>query len=306
MHTTEQLAASHAQRVQTEQSDCPVDLCDPCDSPEGADIPTAADDSALEPAAFEETEPASLMGLVELILKQPKRLERLIRDPALQPELIPKFLAIALVGFCLFGVALSIVLDSADVWPHLTPVADKLQGATTAGLIEFVLKSPDEGVAARWLDGSAFRLILVYAVGLIAATGVCLPSLYFYGLLSGIRMSMMDVTIHALKAKATSAVALIGILPIYIAIGMGMVIFEAPPALQIAALWLGLILPFIGGLWGTHSLYVGFSGLADRLSPENRCRRQCFLRRLVLSWAAVYTAVGPVMIFTLWEYAART
>jgi hypothetical protein len=35
------------------------------------------------------------------------------------------------------------------------------------------------------------------------------------------------------------------------------------------------------------------------------CRRQCFLRRLTLSWAAVYTAVVPVMIYRLWEHFAR-
>ena len=65
-----------------------------------------------------------------------------------------------------------------------------------------------------------------YAFGLVAASGVALPSLYFYCLLSGLRMSMLEVVTHAVKAKAIAAVALVGILPIYVAVAMGVVIFH--------------------------------------------------------------------------------
>ena len=41
------------------------------------------------------------------------------------------------------------------------------------------------------------------------------------------------------------------------------------------------------------------------MPPAWRCRRECLLRRLTLAWAAVYAAVLPVMIYRLWEYAAR-
>jgi hypothetical protein len=125
--------------------------------------------------------------------------------------------------------------------------------------------------------------------------------LYFYALLSGVRMTMLDVTAHALKAKATSAVALVGILPIYAAVGMGMVVFHAPTAIVEQSLMLGLLLPFIAGVWGTYSLYVGFAGLCDTLPAQRRERRACFLRRLVWSWAACYSAIMPVMVYTLWE-----
>ena len=82
---------------------------------------------------------------------------------------------------------------------------------------------------------------------------------------------------------------------------MGMVIFHADQTLLNATLWLGLMLPFVAGLWGTYSLYVGFFTLCDTLPFERRIRRECFLRRLVLSWSACYSAVMPVMIFTLWQ-----
>ena len=86
---------------------------------------------------------------------------------------------------------------------------------------------------------------------------------------------------------------------------MGIVIFETPEPIRIGAYWLGLILPFIAGLWGTAALYHSFSGLCDTLPLERRWGRTCFLRRLVASWAVCYTAVSPVMIYTVWERLAR-
>jgi hypothetical protein len=40
---------------------------------------------------------------------------------------------------------------------------------------------------------------------------------------------------------------------------------------------------------------------ADRMA-----NRQCFLRRLVLSWSACYSAIMPVMIYSLWQVLSRT
>jgi hypothetical protein len=96
-------------------------------------------------------------------------------------------------------------------------------------------------------------------------------------------------------------VALVGILPVYAALGMAAVVFQVPPQALESTMLLGLVLPFIAGLWGSYSLYDGFGTLCDTLPAERRDRRACFLRRLVFSWCACYTAVSPVMIFTLWE-----
>lgn len=78
-------------------------------------------------------------------------------------------------------------------------------------------------------------------------------------------MSLLDVAVQALKSKATSAVALVGILPIYAAVGMGIVIFEAPESVRIGAYWLGLILPFIAGLWGRPRC----------ITASRRCATRC-------------------------------
>ena len=247
----------------------------------------------------EEPVTTDLLGLVELILKRRDRLERLIREPARQSQLLPRFLAISLLGFVLFGVAMSLVFSAAGEWPRLAAIRDLVAGNAVRP-VTFEPLAPGASRLSHWLDGSAPTLIAAYAIGLVAATGVCLPSLYFYGLLAGVRMTMLDVVIHALKAKATAAVALVGVLPIYAALGLGIVIFDVPAPVRAVTFWLGLILPFLAGVFGTYSLYRGFAGLTDTLPPDRRCHRECFLRRLVLSWAACYTAVTPVMIHTLW------
>lgn len=268
----------------------------PLDEIEIVSAPAAAESDPDPP----DIERAGLFPLIELILKSPHALDRLIRRADLQPALIPRFLAISLLSFALFGVALAIVFDAAHVAPQLTAIDECLRRSDpTAQLVHF---EPTAAFGTQWRSGAAFQLIAAYCFGLIAATGVCLPSLYFYGLLSGIRLSMLDVVTHALKSKATSAIALMGILPIYVAVCMGVFIFNAfPRSFLHAALWLGFILPFIAGLWGTASLYRGFATLTDTLPPERCERRGCFLRRLVVSWAACYTAISPVMIYTVWQ-----
>lgn len=224
----------------------------------------------------------STLGLIELLLKAPLRVDRLTRDETRQADLTPRFLTIALASFSVFSLALVLLLDHADR-PALPEV-----------------------LQARWSPsaGAAVSLWAAYTLGMIAASGVCLPSFYFFGLLAGVRVSALQVTGHVMKGKASTAVMLLGILPIYVAVMLGMIVFNAPVDTLRLGLWLGLSLPFLAGLWGVWSIYRGFKGVADTLPPCRRERRGCFLRRLTFAWSAVYCAVTPVMIYTLWNYFA--
>lgn len=96
----------------------------------------------------------------------------------------------------------------------------------------------------------------------------------------------------------------LGLIPIYLAVTLGMLIFDAPAEALTIALDVGLALPFLAGLWGVRSIYTGFLRLADTLPPEIRCRRTCFLRRLTVAWAAIYTVITPVMIWSLYQNLA--
>jgi hypothetical protein len=257
------------------------------------------------PDLLQAVAPPKLLELVELILKDRPRLERVIRDPSLAAQLIPRFLAVSLIGFTLFGVAMALIVHAIGVRLELASIRTVLEG-TARALIQFEPLASQAGGGMFRAVGGGLHLVSAYDLGLIAAAGVCLPSLYFYGLLAGIPLSMARVTIHTVKAMSTTAVALVGILPIYMAFSLGAAVFQAPPVVTESVLWLGLVLPFVAGLFGVNSLYTGFTALTDALPAERRYRRACFLRRLVVSWSVCYTAVTPVMIYTLWEYFSRT
>src|SRR5439155_24563992 len=126
---------------------------------------TALSRAGLLPDGFPAPEPPaarelSLLGLVEVLLKEPRQLDDLNREESRQAELMPRFLAISLASFTLFGVALALILHfvPAAAYPHsVVPVP-----------------------AARLTDGSALALILAYDLGLVAATCLCLPAFYFF------------------------------------------------------------------------------------------------------------------------------
>jgi hypothetical protein len=240
----------------------------------GQDVP---DDPALTAGG------PSMLGLVDLVLKAPHRLDALAREERQQAGLIPRFLVLALMSFGIHALALSLVLSAVPV-EDLPPFLRERWSRSTVG--------------------PALSLGLAYTLGLVAATGVCLPSFYFFGLLSGIRISALQVTSQVLKGKTCTAVMLVGTLPVYAAVALGLIVFGISGPVLRAAVWLGLALPFLAGLYGLYAIYRGLLAYADTLPPERRCRRTCFLRRLTLAWAGCYTAVSPVMIYRLWEVFA--
>lgn len=226
----------------------------------------------------------SVLGLVEILLKAPRRADLLARDETRQAELLPRFLGIALVSYAVFAVVLVLILNMAPraAWPQ----------------------RPLPVPAANWADGTVVAPLLAYTLGLVAASGLCLPSFYFIGLLAGVRLSWVQVIGIVARCKAASAVVLLGILPIYVAVILGLIVFGARPDVLQVWLYPGLVLPFVAGLQGVVSIYHGVMGLADTLPACSRSDRTCFLRRLTLGWSACYTAVAPVMIYRLWEFFA--
>ena len=234
--------------------------------------------------------------IIEMILKDRRRLDRFAQLTERKAELASRLLAIALVSFALYGLAMSLTFFAAREWPRLAVPVEWL-----SGLDPRFVTFDTVGQEKSQLVGRAARLVIAYSFGLIAASGICLPSLYFYGLLSGLRMTTSDVVVHSLKGTAVAAVALIGILPIYLALALGAIVLPVSQQFMASILLLGLCLPFIGGLWGTRSLFVGFIDLCHTMPPEFQEQRACFLRRLILSWCGCYLAIAPLMIVTVWR-----
>jgi hypothetical protein len=228
-----------------------------------------------------DAEPTTL-GLVEMLLKNPDRVDRLNREPRRQGELFPRFLLIALTSYLIYASLMVLIMNLAPA--SALPSHPLLP-----------LPSP------LWNGGSPWGLPLAYAAGLILAACVCLPSFFFYSLLAGVHLTWLQITSVIGKGMAANAILLLGLLPIYVIVVLGAIIFAAPIDDLQLVLAAGLLLPFAAGLWGMRSIYLGLMDLTASLPSEWQCGRKCFLRRLVLSWSAVYSAVVPIMIYRLWE-----
>ncbi|HWY85533.1 MAG TPA: hypothetical protein VNX28_02350 [Gemmataceae bacterium] len=221
------------------------------------------------------------MGLVELLLKQPAGVDELNRQPRRQREMFPRFVLIGETGFVIYAVVMVLVLNLAP---------------SAALTHRPLLPLP----SASWEDGSGLGLILAYTLGVLLAACVCLPSFYFYSLLAGVRITWLQITSLVGKGTAANAILLLGILPIYVAVALGLVIFEARVETLELAVNIGLALPFVTGFWGLWSIYTGIVAISENSPYQGQCPRHCFLRRLIFSGAAVYAAVVPVMIYRLW------
>jgi hypothetical protein len=223
----------------------------------------------------------STLAVVELLLKDERALNRLLVGEDRQRDLLPKFMAIAVACFAIYGVVTTGVLNGfawrGDYWlSHLPP--------------------------AHFGHLSIGNLTAAYTLGLIAANGICLPSFYFYGLLAGLRTTMLAIAAQALKGMASGGLALVGLLPVYLALAL--VPLVIPRELHFGYRWLtllGLVLPFWAGLRGAASLYAGLAGLADTMTPARRAQRECLLRRMILAWVGCFTFVTPVVIYSLWS-----
>jgi hypothetical protein len=262
---------------------------------------TAVDVNPTTPAGFRSSpDDISIAALVEYTLKEPSQLERLIRRPAQPLELVTRLLAIAVVGFAVHGAVLSLAISLSGEQPRLLALHDFI-AKRSQSILEFGPPAVDSTPLIRLLKPSSLIPITAYVLGMIGAIGVCMPSFYFYGLLAGAKIRMVDVVLHALKCQATTAIVLFGLLPIYLAALLALIVFIGEATLIQSTLLIGAVLPFVAGLYGVASLGAGFLRLLDELPEERRGERRIFLYRLVLAWSAVYTAVTPIMIYTIWQ-----
>jgi hypothetical protein len=206
-------------------------------------------------------------SMFDIVLRHQDELDTMLADTGAVPGAIPRLLALAVAGTAGYGLAI--------------------------------------GASAPWVltleKGEALPLLSVpiaFVGAFLGALAVCLPSFYFYTQLSGIDASFGLVTAQALRVQATTAVLLLGALPVYAAMSLAAELGWLPAGEMIFLQ--GLLLPFLLGLYGIWILYHAFTKLAGVL-PRTHTRRGNFLRRLVLCWGAVYSAVAPVALYRLLE-----
>ena len=215
-------------------------------------------------------EEPSALGLFDLVLRGQDRLSSLLRHDASLPSLTQRLLALSLLGLAVHGLVVGIASQA-------------LGRGALAGL------GLQEGHPALWMP-------LAFVAAFIGALAVCLPSFYFYTHLSGLDASFRLVTAQALRGQATTSVFLLGLCPFYAAVVLSAAVGILDDSGVV--LGVGLLLPFAVGLWGVRVLYRSFRDLTTWL-PVTHARRGNFLARMILCWAAVYTAIAPVALFRL-------
>lgn len=238
--------------------------------------PPAAPGTPESPPTTPELEADTLPvpGILDLVLRREQRFHRLLRDEAALPELLPRMLGLSVLGLATYGLVLG---AGAEALP--------------AGSVPEWFQV---GRPTLWMP-------VAFTGAFLGALCICLPSFYFYTQLAGLDASFRLVTAQALRKQTTTSVLLLGALPFYAAWLLASVL-----GLPLAREWvmpIGVLLPFVVGLWGVAVLYRSFCFLAEHLPITHR-RRGDFLRGLVLAWGAVYTAVAPVALWRLGEALA--
>jgi hypothetical protein len=226
---------------------------------------------AKEPAPRRAPPPETPWGMFDLILRGQAHLTATLRDERALPGALQKLLLLSLLGLGTHGLVVGLT-------------AQLLHAGPFAG-----------GRPVLWMP-------IAFVAAFVGALCVCLPSFYFYTQLSGLDASFRLVTAQALRGQATAATLLLGVTPFYAAAALGSAAGVLPGGDLIIVG--GMAVPFVVGLFGVRALYLGFCDLAAVLPISHR-RRGDFLRRMVLCWAVVYTAVAPVALYRLCEALSR-
>jgi hypothetical protein len=248
----------------------------PVTAPEARATPARAPIAGPAPVSVpapEEEMPAVRPSMFDLVLRRPRLLDRVLRDEASLPKAIQELVSLSVAGLCVYGLVLG---GSAQL------VRWQLEAGSFWG----------QGMPAVWLPISLVAAIL-------GAIGICLPSFYFFTQLSGLDASFRVVTAQALRGVATTAVLLLGAAPFYAAWVLGNVVGVFSDV-QVT-LGVGMVLPFVVGLFGVGAVERGFRSMLDVLPVTHR-RRGNFVRWMVMAWGALFTAIAPVALARLGDW----
>lgn len=201
--------------------------------------------------------------LIRLLLRGPRAMNEELQDPAVLPIRLVQLLTISAFTFALHGAVVGLMAMLLEHELLIVPLGAHLY----------------------------LSLPIAFTVGLIGALGLCLPVFLFCAQMSGIEASPALVAVQALRAKSTSALALFGLLPIYIAVGLGTLWLHR--GADIAVIF-GLLLPVLAGIVGIVAIYQGFVDLAQRQQmPKERLG---VVKTMVVCASAVYGVVAPVAL----------
>jgi hypothetical protein len=215
-------------------------------------------------------------AMLDLLLREKETTDRLCADRDQAAALLPRLLAIGAASIAAWALVHGGLLLASQ------------QSILPAALAD----------APPWW--TPIVLFCALEGGLMGAQLAGMPSFYFYGLLAGIETHGWRIVAESMRARATAAVVLLGLLPVYLAVGLGLVLVFPDAAWDARALhsivlgFGGTALPFVAGLAAPGSLYRAFRRMLAEGMPPGQTRRRPMPLLLVLAWSALFTALAPL------------
>ena len=218
-------------------------------------------------------------ALVDHLLRDPVALDRRFAEAAGVSVELPRLVGLTVAAFAAYAAAQGLIVTraGAEVFPAALWRMD------------------------AWRAGAC--LFLAYSGGMFGAQVAGLPSAWFYALLAGLRTPANRIVAEAMRAQATSAMVLLGLLPLYLAAGLGLSLAtgeDVGSAFLRNAFFVpvGYGLPFLAGLSGTFALYRAFQRMVvTGARPESP--RTATPGRLVLAWSVLFTGMAPLGVWRI-------
>ena len=202
----------------------------------------------------------------DLLLREREEADALCADRDGSAHLLPRFVLTGSAGVAAYAVVQALLL-------HMLP--------------DSMAPTP----APAW---TAMFLFVAFEGGFLGSHVAGLPSYYFYALLAGIRTHSWRLVAESMRARATASVVLLGLLPVYLAAGLGLCLLAHAPGWQHLAtavvLGLGYTLPFLAGLAAPVTLLRSFL----HMSREQAGGRRAMPVLLTLAWTALFTVMAPI------------
>ena len=243
------------------------------DAHHAADAASSSDGPAID------LEAARQRSLVELLLRHRADADALCADRAEAARLLPRLLGLSTIAIAAFAC---------------------VQGAVLGLSAQDV---PPEGLVGAPLDVAIPSIFLAYELALTGAQVAGLPTFTFYGLMAGFQTHAWRIAVESARARATAAVVLIGLLPVYLTVALGLLLLHDAPS-PAGEAWHGLVLvcggfclPFVAGLAAPASLLRVFRALAAASAQSRGGRRRPMPVLLAFAWSAVFTAMAPLGVF---------
>jgi hypothetical protein len=218
------------------------------------------------------TDSPSLLFALEHLLRRIPEPETVLDQARAPAQLVPAYALIA--GFGLFAWALAFAglhALSPQAWLAQAPLAQA-------------------GLPTHFLSTWSAALLAFFGAQLAG-----LPTFYFHAILARIPLSPPRLIAESLRAQATAALVLAGLVPLWFTASYGIQLIDpteaqAPALYRLCAIFLGKGLPFVAGLSATYTLFRAFL----HLSPREQGRPRGLPLALVAGWSLTFTLMAPL------------